>query len=427
MIFKWRGAGAGTKTKYADGRNWVDENNAAYAEAVYPGATAGVADDVLFDAALAAGASSPSTTINATALVALKSFRVSAAYNGTIGSTAADPDGKLKFECTDVYIDATAAGAIYLYGSGAAAGLTNVTVTNGTSVNLDGIITNLKVSKGVVVLASTTNIKTSLTIDYVSSVTADVTMTIPALSNSLPATVTCNGGTINNSNAITTLNLSGASWTQTLGTITTLNVSNSAAFVWIDGNITTLTGTSGAVTATGTNFRRLGTATVSSVFSLNLDNKVNNIVITNYIQVYSGGALTMPNAAKLALYPSTTYAAAAAATYGIKPQTQAAAGEVDGTAIWLQSYEKLDVYYSVGTAGADVVLTIESDTVLTFDVSKADTAQTVTITGAAGDKQGILTIWGYELAAGDKAVRIKSVAGAGTDSWVCAIYVKSTI
>lgn len=427
IIFKWRGNGAGTKTKYADGRNWVDETNTAYAEARYPGSLAGVADDVLFDAALEAGASSPSTNINATALVALNSIRVSSLYNGTIGSTAADDNGKFKCECSNVYIDATAAGAIYLFGSGAAAGLTNVTVTNGTSVNLDGIITNLKVSKGTVNLASTTNIKTSLTIDYVTNVTSDVTMTIPALSNALPSTVTCNGGTINNSNAITTLNLSGAAWTQTLGDITTLNVSNSAAFTWIDGNITTLNGTSGAVTSTGTNFRRIGTANVSSVFSLNIDNKVSNIIITNYAQIYSGGVLTLGNGAKVQQYMTETNAGAAAAIMGIEPQSQAAASEVDGTAIYLQSYERLDCYYSVGTAGADVVLTLETDTVTAFNVSKADTSKTVTITSGAGSKQGVLTIWGYEFAAGDKAVRVKSVTGAGSASLVCAIYVKSTI
>ncbi len=87
--FHWAGNGAGTKTAPNDGRNWVDDAGAAYAQARYPGSEALDSDTVLFDTALVTGASSCAGIDWSAEGQPFVEVIVTPAYDGTIGSAGA--------------------------------------------------------------------------------------------------------------------------------------------------------------------------------------------------------------------------------------------------------------------------------------------------------------------------------------------------
>lgn len=85
-MFIWQGNGAGTKTEWEDGRNWLDEYGTAYAEARYPGSITDIFDEVLLPNALETGASSPAG-FDGSALEELASFMVGRDFDGSVGSS----------------------------------------------------------------------------------------------------------------------------------------------------------------------------------------------------------------------------------------------------------------------------------------------------------------------------------------------------
>lgn len=418
-IFRWQGNGAGTKTDYQDGRNWLNEAGTAYAQARYPGSVASVDDDVLFDAALGSGCSSCTTNVNQTSAAAvLRSLRVGAAYDGNLGSTASDPSGKLKVLCTDMFIDGSGGGDFYIFGVDSGSYITNCEVTGGT-VNLDGHIGNLNLKKGTVTIAATAHIVTSFTVRYLTSILSDVTLTVTS-GATLPSTVTVYGGTSTNANAVTTFNMYNGQWTQSAGDITTLTTEAGTVY-WNAGNITTANINGGTVNgASGAITRRIGTATLRAGASLNIDNGLNNIKIANYIQNY-GGTITWPSGNSQEMYAAWSVAGASDAHQGIDPQSSGAA-TLAGDFTYLNPYDRLDLLCSLGATDSSSVifkLTESSDGIGTGEADIS--GKTVTYTAA--NKQGVITLRGYELTASKPYVRCKIVIASGSASLVNAGYI----
>lgn len=423
-LFRWRGNGAGTKTSWIDGRNWVNESDAAYAQARYPGSVASTYDDVVFDDALVTGASAPSTDMDQSASTAgyVNSIRVGADYTSTIAGVAA----WLKITALSVFIDAQNAGAIYLNGAGAGTtGLQNLIITNGSSIYLDGDLTTPQFLKGVITLAATTVIYTSCYVGYVTSAGTDCTLVIPA-GATLPATVEMRGGIVTNANAVTTYNLYAGTLTHSAGAITTLN-NYGATVYWNGGNITTLNNYSGSIDASDSiTPRRIGTIVNRQAGSINLDNGVNNIKVTSYIQNYKG-TLTLANGVQLQEYATETIAGASDVVQGIAPISIAAAPTtVNGTAVLLGLYERLDVYCTVGVTDTSSVFIVQEDDTTAMGSPVAIAGKTVTLAGADDGKTKLITVWGYELTAGNYAVRVSVTNTGGTGALVAVTYVKKT-
>lgn len=87
--FRWRGNGAGTKSAWNDGRNWVDESGAAYLETRWPGSLTANTDHVYFDAALSSGALSVAGFDTDSGAGTVGRVVCGPEYNGTIGTDAA--------------------------------------------------------------------------------------------------------------------------------------------------------------------------------------------------------------------------------------------------------------------------------------------------------------------------------------------------
>jgi len=409
--FRWRGNGAGTKTAWNDGRNWVDGSGAAYAQTVYPGdATRAVNDDVVFDSALATGASSPAG-YDATALTALRSLRIGTDYDGSIASAAA----WLLIECVDVNIAASGASDIYIKGVNTA-GITTLTLQSGDTVYLDGTIKSIIAIDGTSNLAATTVCATALTIGGSTNSTLNLTITAGA---TIPATVYCNSGTISNGNSVATaLHINGGTWTQTAGDIAALHM-NGGKLVWNDGNVTAAYVLSGELDGSGSaNPRRLGDATLYPGGTINLDDGVGSVLITGAITNY-GGAFTAPNGAQLQQYAAVTYAGASDAKYGAIPQTINNTS-VNGDAVYLGENDRLEVYCQCGalSTSAAVTFKIYEDDANDF-ASEAATSYYVTFADTDDNKTKLLTVWGYQLTSGKPWCRIK-VTEAGTANAVIA-------
>jgi len=427
-LFRWRGAGAGTKTDFADGRNWVDGAGSAYAQARYPGSVVATYDDVVFDQALASGASSPTTTVNQTSANAkLNSLRVGNAYDGTIGSTGSDPAGKLKAEIDSVVLDCSGSALpFYLFGSGAADGLKNVKFYGGTAV-LDGRMTSPEFYKGNITISSTAVIVTSCVFAYTSSIDTDVLATITA-GATLPASVTHRGGTIVNSNAITTLDSYDGAWTQSAGNITTWNI-NGADTIWNDGNITSLNIYSGSVDGSASPIsRRVGNVLLKKSGTLNIDNGLNNIYVTGTIQDY-GGTLTYATGAQIQQATTDTYAGASDAVQGIAPISKADGNTTNGTALLLNPYDRVEYYFTVGATDCTGITADIFESADTTHASEAAiSAKQLTWNGTDDGKTKKLTCWGYELSSGKFSVRPVVVVTGGSASLIsCVIVLKRAI
>ena len=413
-IFYWRGNGAGTKTDMQDGRNWVNQAGTAYASGVYPGATAGVYDDVVFDSALASGASSPTTNCDFSAKVDWNSMRVASAYDGDIGASG----GWLKAEIgAGVWADCTSAGACYFYGSGTD-GYEDMVIVGGSNVNLDGEFTDLQVLKGTVTCQASVVFTDSLTIGYLTSAATDVSMTIAA-GATMPATVNHRGGAVTNSNAITTLNTSAGTWTQSAGNITTWT-NNGATCYWNGGNVTTLYVNSGSLSAAnGGSSRVLGTATIQKSATLNLDNGLNNIIVSNYVQNY-GGTYTACSGARLTDSRTWTIDGSSDAQYGIDPQSSGAA-TLTGDMVYVAYLDTLECYYDLGASDSTSVIFKLTESTLSDGTGEADiSGKTETFTAAT--KSGKLTVRGDELTATKPYVRVNCVIASGSASLVSAHY-----
>lgn len=421
--FRWRGSGAGTKTDWQDGRNWVDGAGSAYAQARYPGSVAATYDDVVFDAALGTGSSCTTNVNQSSAAAKLNSLRVGSAYDGTIGSTASDPSGKLKAEIDSVVIDASGSAlTFYLYGSGASDGLKNLKLYGGTVV-LDGRLTAPEFYKGTVTISSTATIITSCLWSYSTSIDTDVLASITA-GATLPSSVTQRGGTVINANAITTLDCYDGSWTQSSGNITTWNI-HGADCIWSDGNITTLYINAGSLDGSESPIsRRIGSAILYTAGSLNIDNGLNNIYITGTLTDYAG-TLALATGAQILQSTTDTYAGTSDAVQGIAPISKGAGTTTTGTAILLNPYDRVEYYITIGVTDSSITADIMESADTTHTSEAAIAAKQQTWSGTDDNKTKKITCWGYELSSGKYSVRPSITTSGGSAALIsCVIILK---
>lgn len=412
--FRWRGNGAGTKTSYIDGRNYVDGSGTAYTETRYPGSLTGVNDDLLFDAELAVGASPPAG-YDGTSLVQLRSLSVSRAYTSTIGSSAA----WLKVAAQKVMIDAADSGAIYLNGVGA--GLDDVNVLSANALYLDGNCTPVYIYDGTVEFAASSTIGTSLTIGASSSSNASVSILGGA---TIPTTIYMNGGSVTNANAVTTLQVANGTWTQTAGDITTLRI-NGGTVYWNDGNITTAYVLGGSFNASASATpRRVGSIYLYPNGTVELDNGVGSVYITDRIY-HLDGTLSVSPGTELQQYTTQTYSGASSAKFGIVPQTINNSTAV-GDGVYLTESDRLDIYCCWGALAAGAVLTFQAyqDDASDFSGEAAVSGKAASPLDDEDNKMSKITVWGYELAAGNSYVRIKATEAGSQNALVSAQYIK---
>jgi hypothetical protein len=284
-LFRWRGNGAGTKSDWNDGRNFVDGAGAAYAAGRYPGSVALTYDDVLYDQALEAGALS-TAGYNGAADESLLSFCVGPAYNGTIGTSG-----------TWLLVDVDAAGAYtFLDGSGMAAnglylgdagGAVNRVLIEGGNIHLDGSIVDLVALKGTLELAATAVVTTLF---YIGKKTLDSDMTINILSGAtLCDVVQASGGVTSSAANANDLYVSGGTWVQAAGNLSGVVRVFGGVFYWNGGTLTSLHVFGGLATAALSALARTMTnARVYTGATLNLDNNLDNITLTNPVEVIDG-------------------------------------------------------------------------------------------------------------------------------------------
>lgn len=423
--FIWEGNGAGTKTDMQDGRNWIDRSGTKYAQALYPGATAGVNDELLFLNALGSY-SAPSTNTDFSAKVAFKSVTVGEAYNSTLGLVASD----FKFDMIasgSVVIDAQAASDLYLYGSGSY-GITGLRLLggpiSGKKLYLDGKITDPVLLKGTAQIEATATVVNSLTAAFVSSPLTDLTLTI-VKGATLPTTVTHLGGNVYNSNAITNLNSSGGTWNQLEGAITTLTGTGST-IPWTDGNITTALVYSGKLDGSGSaKVRHIGMLKVYGSASANLDPGADCIYVGSYTQMF-GGTIKWPQGQKLEESFTKTGDGGSNAALGILPQSVAGTPTTtSGSDCYLGSRESVDILVQLGASDAtSVVFQAYESEDASHTNEAALTGKLATFTAAS--KQALITVARDDMATLKPIVRIKAVVTGGAASLISAAYLKHT-
>ena len=421
MLYRWQGLGAGTKTAVMDGRNWINEAGTAYVEAAHPGSGAAGVDDLLFDAPLAVGAGAPTTLCDFTAEVKLRSLTIGETFDGDLGASGA----YFKAEIDSVRIDAPAAGNIYLTGIGTN-GLSGIMQFGGPAstkkVYYDGKLTAPQWFKGIININAGATIVTSALFGYVSSINSDLTGTIAA-GATLPAAITQTGGSIVNSNAFTTLNQSGGYWTQLLGDITTIN-GGAGNVVWTGGNIGSAVMVAGSLDGSGSQIsRRIGNVTLFAAASMNLDNGVGNIICTGKVTNY-GGAMVWPTGIDLGLIPTITDSVAFIPT----TLNSGATASIDGAAVYLGLYDKLEIFCAAGAIAGGSTLKFEvfEDTASDWPSEAEVTAFSTDFADDDDNSLVTLTVWGYNLTAGCNYVRVKATNGAAFDAVASATYRLST-
>lgn len=305
-IFRWRGTGAGTKTDWDDGRNWIDLYGNPYGQAVYPGT--GSTDAAWFDAALGAG-SSPSTNLDRSADTPLIGLVVGNEYDGSLGTSG----NALKFDMAtsnyaECLLDATDATNIYLNGEGTNGILRLQVINCAPTLNLSGKLGTVELLKGTdVEYSASVSACTSLAIGFRSARTSDCVVDI-ASSSTLPSSVRCHGGTVTCGQAVTTLFLSGGEWTQTTGDITTLDM-DGGTFYWghdepttiVAGNITTARIKRGTLDASlNLQSRTITLAAIYAAGRLILTNGLGTAEVTEY--ELHGGAIEWDLGTRLKTY-----------------------------------------------------------------------------------------------------------------------------
>jgi hypothetical protein len=295
-FFRWQGNGAGTKTDWDDGRNWLDAAGAAYVVGRHPGSVAAIHDDVVYDTALGVGALS---TAGYDAITAgdesLNSFRVGPDYNGAIGLAGAG--GQLRVNVPELYVANDDGGDFYIEGGTLGAGLESVVIlaTKPTShLYLDGHIGDLWIEKGVVTLDATTIFAAGATITtrYVSAILTDVTLVIPA-GVAMPTTgvVYMAGGAVTCAVDLYELRISNGQWTQ-VGDMSVLGMTGGVV-IWTSGDIATAVLEGGKLDGSDSPVARM----VDTVFvyrgaSLDLDNGVLGSITIGTVHEAWGGITT---------------------------------------------------------------------------------------------------------------------------------------
>lgn len=414
MEFRWRGNGAGTKSAWNDGRNYVDGAGNAYAETRYPGSVAGVNDDVVFDQALGQTALSPAG-YDGSSLEKLRSLTVGAAYDGTIGSA----DTWLTILAEMVNINAESAQNIFLEGA-STTGIENMSVQAGSGVYVKGVASNSYVYGGTVDYATGTVASGSITIGAGGGSAAVVVLNSGM---SLPSTVYQNGGRVTNYNSVTTLNITNGTWSQQTGNITTLRTNGGSCF-WYSGNITTANLIGGSLDGSGSVApRNIGTVYLYPNATFNMNDKVGSITVTDRIFHY-GGTLTVAPNTQIARFTDDVYSGADNATLGIEPQTINNT-TAEGNGVALSQNDKLDVFCIVGDISVDSLLELKMYESATSDFASesAITGKSAALLGYEGNKVIKFSVWGYELAHGNSFARLKIVENGAADALVAAQYV----
>jgi hypothetical protein len=278
-LFRWRGDGAGTKTDWNDGRNWIDATGAAYAVGIYPGSTVGTHDDALFDAALT-GTQQAMTGYDGSALEKLLSLRVSANYDGVFGDVALP----LTIPATLAIVDAEAvSGTAYLLG----AMIDTLLVTAGT-VNVQGDVLNAYFLKGTVTATCSWGLGGTLVVGY-ETLASDATLTIPAGTGCVPVEpVRVFSGALVSGVDIPQLLLSAG--TASLGAGCSVEaVVTGGILTWAGGDMDTCTLFGGSLATTVRTPQTVSVLTVAKGATANLDNGVGNITVTDSLNL--GGTI----------------------------------------------------------------------------------------------------------------------------------------
>lgn len=295
-FFRWQGNGAGTKTDWDDGRNWLDAAGAAYGVARHPGSVAAVFDDVVYDTALGGGALSTAGYDAVTAGdESLNTFRVGPLYNGTIGLAGAG--GQVRVNVPELYIQNDAGGDFYIEGGTLGTGLEKVIVlaTKATSkLYLDGHIGELFIEKGQVTLDATTIFAAAATITtrYVSAILTDVLLTIPAgVTMPTAGIIYVFGGRVTCAEDLFEMYVYNGEWTQA-GDITKLGMTGGVC-IWTSGDITAAVLEGGKLDGSDSPIARV----IDSVFvfrgaTLDLDNGVLGSITVGTVHEAWGGITT---------------------------------------------------------------------------------------------------------------------------------------
>lgn len=280
--FYWRGNGAGTKSAWADGRNWVNAAGAPYPQARYPGSSAGDHDGVYFDAALSTGAASMAG-YDASALVYLSKFAVGPLYDGTVGD--ATTPVTLPVGVTTVRIVSTRSPGVYLSTNGSGAVLY---MHDAALLSLKGRWSTAYLFRGLCsVAAEAGGALNNLYIGYTSNVLGDVRLSIAA-GVSMPAPgayFQVMGGTTACAASVSAMSINAGQWTQT-GDISALWMHGACKYIWADGSLDTAEVFAGLFDASGYSTPRVYVAIdVYPAGTVNLNNGLGNVTgstLTNY-------------------------------------------------------------------------------------------------------------------------------------------------
>jgi hypothetical protein len=295
-LFRWQGNGAGTKTDWDDGRNWVDAAGAPYLVGRYPGSIPAVFDDVVYYTALVPPALS---TAGYDAIAAgdesLNSFRVGPDYNGTIGLPGVG--GQIRVDVPELYVQNADGGDIYLEGGTLGAGLERIVVlgTKSTStLYLDGYLGDLWIEKGITVLdaGAIFAADANVVVRYVTAILTDATLTIPAgVTMPVTGTLSAFGGRVACTEDVTELYVYNGEWTQN-GDVTLLGVLGGTV-IWNSGDIVVAMLQGGKLDASNSPIARvIDSVYVYRTASLDLDNGVLDSVVIGTVHEAWGGITT---------------------------------------------------------------------------------------------------------------------------------------
>lgn len=299
-LFRWRGNGAGTKSAWADGRNWVNASGAAYLQARYPGSLTEDLDEVVFDAPLGVGALSPAGA-DMSAAEDLLSLTVGPDYDGSLASAGVP----LEFRARAVNLQANSAKGIYL--RGAATNVSGMDVRGGGAAleigGAWGAPVRLFRAKNAIVKSSADLF--GLSILYENTRSNDVILTIEAGAQVTTEGITQMGGIVTCLEPAALLTVGGGRFIMRGGG--TLVTVEGGVLEWAAGNLDgNLAITGGRVDAsTGATARTYRRVELFAGGSLDIDNGLRNITSDGDSSAgifwYRGGTLVVPSGSKVTI------------------------------------------------------------------------------------------------------------------------------
>ncbi len=282
-VAAWVGA---TNTSWDTDSNWD------------PVAVPGTGDDILFY-----GSPTYNLKLNIDHNYTLAAIRVASSFTGEIGASGTE----LICGATVVHIDAKNAGNIYLKGFSADHEFDTIHVVDtaqNATLYLDGFLGNgagfdLFFTKGRIDIATGATIQANsdVYIGYKHSPISDVILNIAAGATLTTVNFEVRGGMITSLAAVPgALALLDGRWTQgdeigsTTGTVAALT-QRGGHFIWNAGTLTLATIFAGLLDASqGKEARTLTSLSLHANAKANLNNGLNNITVTNPINIYGGSA-----------------------------------------------------------------------------------------------------------------------------------------